>query len=302
MSNVVLICQAAALFYNVILSSVRLLLSLPYALLCCCVATVSKPQHDDGNPGQCTFYEGVVEHVRRRPVHHAFRYPVRMAVVSLDDPPQWFRHEASDHMTAADARQMAGTTGSVRLLTHPHSAGYVQNPISVYYCHDTAGRLIACIAEVTNTPWGERVTFVFDPAGDTVPKSLHVSPLMDMQGQWTLKTAKPGARLALSVRVRHPELGAFFDATLSARRSEAPQVPNEHAGFGTLWRYGYEPHRVALWIYWEALQLLRKGVPFFGPPSPTQKAAMQQALRHGDAGSRRRWAWQPASGFPWSAD
>lgn len=42
----------------------------------------------------------------------------------------------------------------------------------------------ARVLQVTNTPWGERVSFVFDPAGDTAPKSLHVSPLMDMQGKW----------------------------------------------------------------------------------------------------------------------
>lgn len=31
---------------------------------------------------------------------------------------------------------------------------------------------------------GDRVTFPFDPAGDTVPKALHVSPLMDMNSKW----------------------------------------------------------------------------------------------------------------------
>ena len=38
--------------------------------------------------------------------------------------------------------------------------------------------------QVTNTPWGERVTFKFDPAGDATPKALHVSPFMDMQNEW----------------------------------------------------------------------------------------------------------------------
>ena len=32
--------------------------------------------------------------------------------------------------------------------------------------------------QVTNTPWGERVTFVFNPNSDLVAKSLHVSPFM----------------------------------------------------------------------------------------------------------------------------
>ena len=72
----------------------------------------------------------------------------------------------------------------MQLLTHPISAGYIQNPISVYYCHDAAGQLQLCIAEVTNTPWAERVTFLFRPKGETVAKSLHVSPLMDMKSTW----------------------------------------------------------------------------------------------------------------------
>lgn len=32
--------------------------------------------------------------------------------------------------------------------------------------------------QVTNTPWGERVIFVFNPNSDLVAKSLHVSPFM----------------------------------------------------------------------------------------------------------------------------
>ena len=44
---------------------------------------------------------------------------------------------------------------------------------------------------MTNTPWGERVTFLFDPKGEQVPKALHVSPFMDMQGTW----CAPGGRL-----------------------------------------------------------------------------------------------------------
>ncbi|KAG5607662.1 hypothetical protein H5410_029154 [Solanum commersonii] len=69
------------------------------------------------------------------------------------------------------------------LLTIPPSVGYVQNPLSLYYCYDTEGslqNLKKCIAEVTNTPWGERVSFLFNPNSDVVAKSLHVSPFMDM--------------------------------------------------------------------------------------------------------------------------
>jgi DUF1365 family protein len=73
----------------------------------------------------------------------------------------------------------------VLLLTTPVSAGYTQNPISVYYCKSRVdSALQLCIAEVTNTPWGERVTFLFEPRGQRVPKAMHVSPLMDMTSTW----------------------------------------------------------------------------------------------------------------------
>lgn len=43
----------------------------------------------------------------------------------------------------------------------------------------------ALSTQVTNTPWAERVTFVFRPVGgERVGKALHVSPLMDMEGTW----------------------------------------------------------------------------------------------------------------------
>ena len=72
--------------------------------------------------------------------------------------------------------------------------------------------------QVTNTPWGERVTFRFTPSGYTVPKSLHVSPLMDMQGVWHLKTSSPTDAFSLSVAVNHPEYGDFFTAVLTLKR------------------------------------------------------------------------------------
>ncbi|KAE8778378.1 Aspartic proteinase [Hordeum vulgare] len=69
------------------------------------------------------------------------------------------------------------------LLTVPKSVGYEQNPLSVYYCYDAAAQeqdehLKMCIAEVTNTPRGEKVMFTFQPCSDLVAKPLHVSPFM----------------------------------------------------------------------------------------------------------------------------
>lgn len=190
-----LLAQAASLLATFIYASVRVLLYLPYALI---VILVREAAHWIGlwriPPRELTrgaqFYEGIVMHSRRRPKENSFTYPVRIALVDLDHPPPWWREGEGDTMSAGVARRLAGTPGAVRLLTHPPAAGYHQNPISVYYCYaDMTPGIedvpVICIAEVTNTPWGERVSFAFRPGQpESVPKALHVSPLMDMKNTW----------------------------------------------------------------------------------------------------------------------
>ncbi|GAX84932.1 hypothetical protein CEUSTIGMA_g12353.t1 [Chlamydomonas eustigma] len=244
--------------------------------------------------------------MRAAPVKNKFRYPVRMAVIDLDDAPSWFKSsQSADHLTADEARRYAGTEGPVSLLTNPVTAGYSQNPISVYYCRNKDLTLKVCIAEVTNTPWNERVTFLFKPEGERVKKSLHVSPFMDMMGTWIVQAPDPSEStvLRLSVDVEHPEYGMnFFHADLVAVRSAQAGVKNEAGGFKLLWRYGFQPHRVAIWIYWQALILIYKGLPLHGLPSrATKQAAEVNASHPRDSIHGHLFTWRRPRRWPWSA-
>lgn len=209
-----------------------------------------------------SLYEGTVWHDRRRPVRHSFRYSVRYGLFDLDRSLQ----APPDHLSADEARRMAQTTGPVFLLTIPPSVGYEQNPLSLYYCYDIEGstkHLKQCIAEVTNTPWGERVLFVFNPKSDLVAKPLHVSPFMDMLGNWSIRANAPGDNLSVSITVQHPDLGEYFVAIMKARR--IPSSPGlDHAIF-----FWLMPHKVAMWIYWQAFQLWWKNVSFIEHPRYT---------------------------------
>ncbi|XVE88397.1 hypothetical protein DITRI_Ditri19aG0066700 [Diplodiscus trichospermus] len=190
-----------------------------------------------------SLYEGTVWHERRRPVRHSFRYSVRYALFDLDHAP----NTPPDHFSANEARRIAKTHGPVFLLTIPPSVGYEQNPLSLYYCYDLEGStklLKKGIAEVTNTPWGERVSFVFDPNSDLLAKPLHVSPFMDMLGNWSVRVNDPGENLMVAISVQHPELGNYFMATLKAKRISQESV-HDYALF-----FWLMPHKVALWIYW----------------------------------------------------
>ncbi|GAQ89587.1 hypothetical protein KFL_005390070 [Klebsormidium nitens] len=282
-------------------------------------STARQPSQSKGaSPSESLcLYEGIVRHHRVHPVSHFFQYTVRYALVNLDDCPEWFQKSSADlHMSAAEAREYAGSSGAVWLLTNPVSVGYEQNPISVYYCYEDRDAppsgLAICIAEVTNTPWGERVLFTFDPNGDLVPKPLHVSPFMDMSSSWTIRASPPGEKLELTFIAKHPDLGPYFTASLQATKVTR-EVRHPEA---FLWLM---PHKTALWIYWQAFWLWWKGVEPVSHPKYVNgseyqiqvldRAKKEEGLDRGAAVRKEAlrssglscpvFKWRSAGGPPW---
>jgi hypothetical protein len=174
------------------------------------------------------------------------------------------------------ARAGSRPAGPVRLLTNLRTFGYLQNPVSFYYCFDGADeRVEAIVAEVTNTPWGERHPYVLlareaEGAGWhrrwRFPKAFHVSPFFDMDHEYDWRFTKPGPTLAVHMEnLRH---GAReFDATLTLSRREIDRRSLSRA----LLRFPFMTGRVVAAIYWQALCLELRGVPFF--PHPRRRAA-----------------------------
>ena len=135
-------------------------------------------------------YEGWVSHRRTAPMEHAFRYRIFLPLFDLDelpalldDVPLWSargrapaRFRRSDYMgdpaapLAESARDLvAERTGSrpegpVRLLANPRYWGVGFNPVAFYFLYgkDPAAGAEAMIAEVTNTPWGQRRSYVLE--------------------------------------------------------------------------------------------------------------------------------------------
>ncbi len=243
-------------------------------------------------------YEGWVRHRRWAPLAHEFRYPLFMLYLDLDEldqvfrgrwlwsarrpAPAWFRR--ADYLgdpalsVKAAAQGLVGQhtgrapDGPVRLLTHLRYWGYCFNPISLYFCFAPNGQeLTSVIAEVRNTPWGQRHPYVL--AGNLerrnsvrhhyrFGKQLHVSPFMDMDVTYDLRLTVP--RETLAVHIENDRLaGAHFDATLSLRRKEITGA----ALAGVLLRHPWMTGSVIASIHWEALKLWWKGVPYV--PRPT---------------------------------
>ena len=150
-------------------------------------------------------------------------------------------------------------------------------PVTFYYCLDQAAEVKTIVAEITNTPWGERHQYVLTAAanlGDDqkqrfeFTKAFHISPFMDMGLDYDWRFTAPGE--SLIVHMENASAGErFFDATLSARR-----IPINRANLRRmLWRYPALTVQVMAGIHWQAFLLLRKRCPHFAHPRYRNLAA-----------------------------
>jgi DUF1365 family protein len=162
--------------------------------------------------------------------------------------------------------------GPVRLLTHLRTFGYCFNPVSFYYCYDATGtRVETIVAEITNTPWGERHAYVLptdpgqasgEPMRFRIGKVFHVSPFMPMDLDYDWRFTQPGARLAVHMSNRRAG-ETLFDATLALERREITGTSLARA----LVRHPFATLSVVIAIHWQALRLWLKRVPFHVHPS-----------------------------------
>jgi DUF1365 family protein len=233
-------------------------------------------------------YVGWVRHRRYAPRAHAFRYPLFMVYLDLAElgdvfKGRWLwsaqrpapaRFAREDHLgdprvplDEAVRELVASKTGlrpsgPIRLLTHLRYFGYVFNPVSFYYCFDAGGeRVETIVAEVNNTPWGERCCYVLDGLKAETRKAMHVSPFMPMDLRYAWRFTAPGTHLGVHMRLTRKD-DTVFDATLA--------LCQEPISNRILLRFPLMTAKVIAAIHWEALKLWRKRVPFHTHPAKAQ--------------------------------
>ena len=264
------------------------------------------PQNMVANQLHSQWLEGTIRHRRKAPVRHEFSYSTGMLALDLREWPSithisrlfslerfnwlslyrrdYFRPE-TDNLLQAVSDQVQQATGwrpdgAVQLITHPRYFGYVFNPVSFYFCyhagdrpdHGAVPRVI--MAQITNTPWKDRHVYCLETTGAEptsagwrterfdFSKRFHVSPFnpMDQHYQWTFSFRGPELRIHMGVKQDERK---HFDATLVVRRTPLDRKELHRS----LRQFPLEALKVVGGIYWHALKLKLKGVPFFTHPN-----------------------------------
>ncbi|MBQ4846823.1 DUF1365 domain-containing protein [Pseudoalteromonas sp. MMG005] len=233
-------------------------------------------------------YLGDVSHRRLEPTEHKFKYPMYMAWIDLDELDHlnavhpWFgtnyfkplRFKQNDYLkgysgqlkdralTVSAQLGAQPSSDSVMMLCQLRCFGLYFSPVNFYFFADPTGKFTHMVAEVSNTPWNEcHCYLVYLDRKVNFKKVFHVSPFMnlDMHYHWSVRA--PAASTLIHIENRR-EQTRLFDATLRLKRYT---LSRENITF-ILKRFPAMTVSIFKGIYWQALRLFLKKVPFIGHP------------------------------------
>ncbi|MFD3477775.1 DUF1365 domain-containing protein [Streptomyces sp. NPDC058695] len=233
-------------------------------------------------------YLSEVVHTRVRPVRYRLRQRTYLWFVDLDAlpvPPRVLRplarFDARDHFdgtaptlrAALDAylasHGVREADGRVLMLGHARVFGHVFNPLTLYWCHDSAGHPVCVVAEVHNT-YGGRHCYLLRTDADghaEASKDFYVSPFFDVEGSYRMRLPLPGDRLDLTVQLRHDDGSRPLTAVVRGR--------HRAAGAGALMaaaiRHPWSTAAVSLGIRLHGIRLYLKGLPVRPRPAPDSR-------------------------------
>ncbi len=237
-------------------------------------------------------YDVDIVHVRAEPLHHEVHQRSYLWFIDVDDLPRlplglrWLaRIDAAGYLgESASVRENVEsfvrtqgetrTLGRITMLTNARSLGYAFNPLTLFWCHDEQGEVIAVVAEVHNT-YGGRHRYLLHPdsAGRAeTEKAFYVSPFYPVDGYYRMSVPEPGRRLAITITLHRPGAKPF---TASVRGAAVPATTANVLRVAA--RHPLATWRVRAAITRHGITLWAKGLPIV--PRTESGAAMSVAQR-----------------------
>lgn len=232
-------------------------------------------------------------HGRKGAVENAFRYSIDYVLLDPEARPRLpflFRRNSAG-LTSLHDRDHGGAPGKGRgvdwvrevldanavaapgrllLLAQPRMFGHVFNPVSFWLCHDDRGRMVAVIAEVSNT-FGDRHSYLCTKADGSeilaadrlrAAKIFHVSPFQPVAGGYEFRFDIRPDRIGIWIDFSEGSGGLV--ATLTGPRRPLSNGSILQAAL----RRPFGARRVLALIHWQALKLWWKGARYRTRPEP----------------------------------
>ena len=255
-------------------------------------------------PLTSALYEGKTWHQRRAPFIRSFSMKMWMAYVNLDEvstlgehvfvsnsrirPLQFRRSDyLGDPQTSlgnavrAVVKDATGEQfeGTIYMLSQLRTWGWCFNPLSLYYCYDSSAHLRWVVAEVTNTPWKERETYVLPANAEGVRehvehKRLHVSPLWPMTQDYSFTMSAPDEKLLVRIDNISTEGNNIGDIVHVAGLTLHRLPLTNRNLVRLLVKRPLLTHRVIAGIHRHAAILLVRGARFHSHPKRRRKEAL----------------------------
>lgn len=189
-------------------------------------------------------YTGQVMHTRKEPVKHSFQYPLYVYAFDLDELEaldheiRWFGYNRFAPVSIYDRDYLYEGLETIKqklitflmnhgchddisrieLVTSARYFNYVFNPVSFYYCYKQDNSTACIVAEVNNT-FQERHVYLLDHPNEITndqlqryikPKSFHVSPFNDMQGEYDFYFAHLNGKMDVRINILKEHKPVFF--------------------------------------------------------------------------------------------